>query len=312
MARADNGTRCSRPAFMRAPGIVQTLASRSTSGQVASSTSLVRVAVTISSSNARRTEGLASAVRSAWMNAGTAAYGSAAWWGFSPQCFGSTLFRPSVGLSPLRNPDAFVQSKTTLMRCFTRRAVSGSHVQIGASTFNTSDASIASTGDRRGAGNAYCSSDAEPLRAVLRVAEGRRVGGVHLLRGLFERRHRMAIPLAIGERILAGARVASELRGLLAGVGERRRADAAQPEVAAFAFRFDHAAPHPSFRAGVVDDQIQAVAIGVLARRVQVANPDRREPVVRMSLRRGSAPVDVVCGALTHHSLPRFVGAVEI
>ena len=70
-ARPLSGTRCSRSAFMRAPGIVQTAVSGSISFQVAKRTSPERAAVSTRNSNASIAPGHAGALRTAATAAAT-------------------------------------------------------------------------------------------------------------------------------------------------------------------------------------------------------------------------------------------------
>jgi hypothetical protein len=72
----DNGTRCSRPAFMRSAGIVQTFEIKSISDHLAPSASPERAAVRIR--NSKASAAIASRSRSLPIKAGTSWYGSAA------------------------------------------------------------------------------------------------------------------------------------------------------------------------------------------------------------------------------------------
>ncbi len=63
MQRADKGTRCSRPALIRVPGIVHNLPPRSISSHLAPITSLVRVVVNRRNSNASFVASFASVSR---------------------------------------------------------------------------------------------------------------------------------------------------------------------------------------------------------------------------------------------------------
>src|SRR5712691_7645304 len=74
---SESGTRCSRPAFMRPAGTVQTLASRSISPHRAPKTSPVRAAVKIANSSARAA--MPSRPRRASRNSGKSSIGRAAW-----------------------------------------------------------------------------------------------------------------------------------------------------------------------------------------------------------------------------------------
>ena len=114
IARGDTGTRCSLPDFMRVPGTIQTLPSRSISSHRAPRTSPRRAAVRIVNSIARAV--VPSTLRKATMNAGTSATANAAWCstlrsfvGGASRCSRCPLHR--AGLSPCRYPEMVAQSK---------------------------------------------------------------------------------------------------------------------------------------------------------------------------------------------------------
>ena len=137
-ARADSGTQCSRPAFVRFPGTVHTAPSRSISVQRASRTSPLRQAVSTRSSNASTVPRHASQRRTRASAARTSACGRARWWrGLTAFLGRASEIASPAGLSA-RWPWATAHFITAPMRWRTRRAVSRLAVQMGSSTVMTS------------------------------------------------------------------------------------------------------------------------------------------------------------------------------
>ena len=167
------------------------------------------------------------------------------------------------------------------MRCFNRRAVSGFVVQMAESAFSTSPASMALTGRSPNTGKTSASREASHCALCLAFrnvalcaactcfAASLNVGTVATL----------ATPFRQG--IAAGSRHASQAGRLIARVGERHELHGAEAEIAALAG--DDGAQDPPLRAGGIDDQVQAVAIGVAAGRFRVPNAHGVQPVVRVA-----------------------------
>ena len=97
-APLDSGTRCSRPAFILAGGIVQTFAAVSISSHVAARASPERAAVKTISSTASRADSGALADRMRRSASGTSPCGSARWCVVPlPLIFGSAATARSTG-----------------------------------------------------------------------------------------------------------------------------------------------------------------------------------------------------------------------
>ncbi len=147
-ARADRGTRCSLPIFMRTPGIIQSALSRSNSSQRAPRTSCERVAVRAANSSARapnpsrvckaaNQRGGSSRVRAGWLLSSATLDGG-----------GRSSFRlpaQRAGLSPVRCPATVAQLRTASMRPRNRLAVSVRSAQSDCSTRKTSCVVISCT-----------------------------------------------------------------------------------------------------------------------------------------------------------------------
>ena len=202
-ARVERGTRCWRPAFIRAAGTVQTSCRRSISSQRIPSSSPDRAAVRMQSSSA--TAANASRSRRLAMNAGTSSYGIAAWWPRvslravatgDPRCP-----RQRAGFSPVPEPLRLGSIEDLFDPTANREAVSAFVVQIGFRTARTSSVDTVSTGLAR-----RCGIGGErrfPLRLVLLISEARRQRGNDLVCHLTEGRD-AAGTLALGDRVLSG------------------------------------------------------------------------------------------------------------
>ena len=148
IAASDSGTRCSFPAFMRSPGTVHSLCSKSTSYQAIPRTSPERAAVRMV--NCRASAPMPLCWRSSAMKGFMSRHGSAA------KCFdlatleraGSSASRwpfQRAGLSPVRYRCTVAQSSTASKRPRRREAVSALVCHTGSSTRMMCAVSISAT-----------------------------------------------------------------------------------------------------------------------------------------------------------------------
>ena len=103
---------------------------------------------------------------------------------------------------------------------------------------------------------------------------------VHLPGGLGKRRYLPTLPVPTGDRITAGSRDPPQPRGVLAGLGQADEGD--RPEADVAPPTGDHRPQDPPPRARLVDDEVQAVAVGVPAGPVP-SHRDGRQALMRMA-----------------------------
>ena len=89
-----------------------------------------------------------------------------------------------------------------------------------------------------------------------------------------------SFPATFGQRITAAPRQPPQFGSLLARFQQRHQPCGAQPDVPTLVA--DHCPQDPTLRAGVVDEQVKAVAVRVAPRSLGVANVHRGEPALWM------------------------------
>src|SRR5437867_3861510 len=94
--------------------------------------------------------------------------------------------------------------------------------------------------------------------------------GMHLRRRVPECRHGALLAAPLGERIATRARDPPEASSFVTRIGERHEPRGAESDVAALAG--DDGSQHPPLCAGLVDEEVEAVAVRVAARTFEVAN----------------------------------------